>query len=386
MVKDINPGVPSVAVRRPDQRQRHALLRGRRRHAWRRAVEVGWDRRRNVDGQGHQSWLRRLRSLRSDRTSTARFTSTANDGTHGDELWKSDGTAAGTMMVKDIGPGSSGSDPQDLTNVNGTLYFDANDGRDGSELWKSDGTAAGTVMVKDIDPGSDSSVPQDLTNVNGTLYFAANDGAHGDELWKSDGTAAGTVMVKDIDPGATGSGPSFDLTNVNGTLYFDGQRRHAWLRAVEVGWDRRRNRDGQGHLPRFRQILAYRSWPLSTARLNSTPSTALAFGSVPVRRDRRRHDRTRHEHSSYDAARRNGDPRRRFQRRQLFRHPVAEHEQRPGLDLGDEREQPWSAAGPSKSQSRAELGLRSEPATSTATAIPTSCGRTRAAAKPRSGK
>ena len=46
-----------------------------------------------------------------------------------------------------------------LTNVNGTLYFDANDGTHGDELWKTDGTAAGTVMVKDIDPGSDGSIP-----------------------------------------------------------------------------------------------------------------------------------------------------------------------------------------------------------------------------------
>ena len=103
-------------------------------------------------------------------------------------------------MVKDIDPGSAGSIPQDLTKVNGTLYFTANDGAHGIELWKSDGTAAGTVMVKDIGHGSTDS-PTSLTNVNGTLYFAADDGVHGAELWKSDGTAAGTVMVEDIDPG-----------------------------------------------------------------------------------------------------------------------------------------------------------------------------------------
>jgi trimeric autotransporter adhesin len=96
-------------------------------------------------------------------------------------------------MVEDI-------DPTDLTDVNGTLYFAANDGKHGEELWKSDGTA--TVMVKDIDPGPTGSNLFGLTNVDGTLFFAADDGTHGDELWKSDGTAAGTVMVKDIDPGS----------------------------------------------------------------------------------------------------------------------------------------------------------------------------------------
>jgi ELWxxDGT repeat protein len=138
----------------------------------------------------------------------------ANDGTHRTQLWKSDGTAAGTVMVTDINP-ASGFDPSNLTVVNGTLFFTANDGTHGTELWKSDGTASGTVMVKDIYPGSDGSYPSNLTNVNGTLYFSANDGTHRTQLWKSDGTAAGTVMVTDINPGY----PS-DLTNMNGTLYF----------------------------------------------------------------------------------------------------------------------------------------------------------------------
>src|SRR5262249_5791385 len=147
------------------------------------------------------------------------------DGTHGYELWKSDGTAAGSTLVKDIFPGGisgygyypNSSYPSHLTNVNGTLFFEDNDGTHGNELWKSDGTAAGTVLVKDINPGSSGSNPTDLTNVNGTLFFEATDGTHGYELWKSDGTATGTVMVKDINPGSGSSSPSY-LTNVNGRL------------------------------------------------------------------------------------------------------------------------------------------------------------------------
>jgi len=86
-----------------------------------------------------------------------------------------------------------------LTVVSNTLFFNANDGIHGRELWKSDGTAAGTVMVKDIDEGSGHALyPTPFVVLNGTLFFIAEDGVHGRELWRSDGTAAGTVMVKDI--------------------------------------------------------------------------------------------------------------------------------------------------------------------------------------------
>jgi ELWxxDGT repeat protein len=147
---------------------------------------------------------------------------TTNDVTYGRELWKSDGSAAGTVLVKDIYPGSgysSGSEPSSLTNVNGSLFFTAADSTHGRELWKSNGTSAGTMLVKDLNPGSASSIPGWLTNANGTLFFTADDGTHGPELWKSDGTAAGTVLVKDIGAGASGSFPYW-LTNVNGTLFF----------------------------------------------------------------------------------------------------------------------------------------------------------------------
>jgi ELWxxDGT repeat protein len=139
--------------------------------------------------------------------------------THGAELWKSDGTAKGTLLVKDIFPGAGGSFPGELTHANGTLFFRADDGTRGRGLWKSDGTAKGTVMVKDIFPPHEGSLPGYLAGVEGTVFLAADDGHSGPELWKSDGTAGGTVQVRDIIPGAGGAYPG-DLTDVNGTLFF----------------------------------------------------------------------------------------------------------------------------------------------------------------------
>nr|WP_322679092.1 hypothetical protein [Nostoc sp. DedQUE03] len=71
-------------------------------------------------------------------------------------MWKSDGTEAGTVRVKDIN-GRSNSSPNNLINVNGTLYFNAYNGKGGYELWKSDGTEAGTGRLKDIKTGIDAS-------------------------------------------------------------------------------------------------------------------------------------------------------------------------------------------------------------------------------------
>jgi trimeric autotransporter adhesin len=143
---------------------------------------------------------------------------------HGSELWKSDGTAAGTLMVADINPGPAGSVPQSITTSGSYVFFVANDGTSGRELWRSDGTAAGTIILGDINPGAASSNPRNLTDVGGTLFFTANDGAHGRELWKSDGTPGGTVMVKDICPGpgsAFQNQSNYDfLVSFMGKLYF----------------------------------------------------------------------------------------------------------------------------------------------------------------------
>jgi ELWxxDGT repeat protein/cysteine-rich repeat protein len=142
---------------------------------------------------------------------------TARRSTTGRELWKSDGTVAGTVLVKDIRPGPADSTPRHLTDVAGTLYFWAADGVTGWELWKSDGTDAGTMLVRDIDP-TDVTVPSFLTAVGPLLYFTANTPSFGRELWRSDGTQAGTFLVSNIN--LDKSAYPEDLVDVGGTLFF----------------------------------------------------------------------------------------------------------------------------------------------------------------------
>jgi len=120
-----------------------------------------------------------------------------DDGTSGSELWVSDGTAVGTHMVINLRADGGGvffsGAPQNLMVYNSKIYFTASDDTHGAELFVTDGTAAGTQMVKDIVPGAVGSVPNKAVLFNGLLYFTC---AGSQDLWKSDGTEPNTQLVK----------------------------------------------------------------------------------------------------------------------------------------------------------------------------------------------
>jgi ELWxxDGT repeat protein len=134
-------------------------------------------------------------------------------------LWKSNGTAAGTRLVRDIVPGPAGSGPQDITYAFGPqgfavpprvlVYFSAWTPGHGRQLWRSDGTVAGTVMITNVNPGPAGLAPAGIAPFSdATAMFSGNDGRHGREPWVTDGTTAGTHMFEDLNPGPAGSSPS----------------------------------------------------------------------------------------------------------------------------------------------------------------------------------
>ncbi len=167
---------------------------------------------------------------------TMYFITTINGSSPLHRLWKSDGTPTGTEIVMDSIINTNVGDVIHLINVNGTLFFAVN--KNGSsttatrtDLWKTDGTTAGTVFIDSLKNGDPLSAtgdypPQNFTAVGNKLFFQMGSG-NGIELWVSDGTAAGTMEVIDL---ATGSSGGYKLGGAenapmgayNGKVYFAG--------------------------------------------------------------------------------------------------------------------------------------------------------------------
>lgn len=124
---------------------------------------------------------------------------TAFDGT-GPELWRSDGTPAGTRPFTD--PAAQAENFVIGTVLGGELLFAA-DGPYGRELWKSNGAPGGTQLVTDIARTEFSANPASLQGFGGQLLFSAFDGSSR-QLWQSVGIAAGTSALTSVPPPGSG--------------------------------------------------------------------------------------------------------------------------------------------------------------------------------------
>lgn len=146
-----------------------------------------------------------------------------NDGINGRELWKTDGTGAGTQMVADLNPGSGGSNPVSYTVVGNVLYFSATIDINGdgvakeAALCKAEGDSA-TIIRETISDNTTNTAF--VTAAQGRLYLSSQDAQHGVELWTSDGTFEGTTFFHDINPGSAGSNPLFKSSFNTYPAYF----------------------------------------------------------------------------------------------------------------------------------------------------------------------
>ncbi len=139
------------------------------------------------------------------------------------ELWKSDGTVAGTALVKELVAGTGTPLLESLTPLSATSVVFTAYITSPRSLYVSDGTAAGTTAIASSSQvkvtDSFSAKPGRLGN---TLLFGGTTTTTGDELWKTDGTSAGTVFVKELSPGAKGGTAPEAFFNLGNALFFRG--------------------------------------------------------------------------------------------------------------------------------------------------------------------
>jgi ELWxxDGT repeat protein len=160
-----------------------------------------WSRMTNVDG---------------------RLFFTADDGVHGSELWKTDGTSAGTTLVKDILLGAGSSNISELVNVGGTLLFTVIDSDGGFTIWSSDGTSVGTQPIQRIAPPNQLNdyVPANITLSGRSLFFSATSVASGQELWSIplDADVDTTISAPGLVLAAHGSTAAIRVSYLNAGL------------------------------------------------------------------------------------------------------------------------------------------------------------------------
>jgi ELWxxDGT repeat protein len=128
----------------------------------------------------------------------------ATEAATGHELWATDGTSGGTKLVRDFTPGTASSELRHLTGLGNTAVFarlvpSSDTQPERAELWRSNGTAAGTERL--VDFGAGSYVSWQSLRLSGSVLLVVTHPRRGTELWKTDGTPAGTGLVRNIDSG-----------------------------------------------------------------------------------------------------------------------------------------------------------------------------------------
>ena len=143
----------------------------------------------------------------------------------GYELWKTDGTTSGTVMVKDVNTGSGSAlcnqygSARLFTSTDDYLYFSVKIGTTNADnaIWRTDGTTAGTQLVKSGLVANGDVTIGDVVYIRGTYYTTNSDSISG--LWSTDGTTNGTTLYTNYDGDFPNPGV-VDLHNVNGSLFF----------------------------------------------------------------------------------------------------------------------------------------------------------------------
>jgi ELWxxDGT repeat protein len=181
----------------------------------------GWHCGGNLAAAGHFSGLGTLQPGYFNTIGSYTYFR-ATSPAYGHELWRTDGSTAGTVRLTDINPGAldSVAGPLALRTVElgGDVFFSATDGS-GTELWRLNPSTLGLVQVGQIAPGPED--PQaSIVGVAGTkLFLSATTAATGSELWVSDGDSTPTLVV-DLKPGSASSYAGSGSVVVGSLLYF----------------------------------------------------------------------------------------------------------------------------------------------------------------------
>lgn len=146
-------------------------------------------------------------------------------------LWATDGTPAGTRVLRTTQFYDGGMDAWQT--AGGLLFFRSGDRGRGEELWRSDGTEAGTGRVADLRPGRKGSVPATLMDVGGTLVLQTTSPRN--ELWRTDGTRKGTQRIRKL-PGRTSNHNGLQAVSHDGLGFFMVQRNGAQRGKVNDLW------------------------------------------------------------------------------------------------------------------------------------------------------